>query len=259
MPRESSSNSHKSADKYPADSVFQIGEELVYNVSYMSIDIGQIRVKQVEEINKNNQKNYKVVAYIDSYRGIPFVNLHSVFESIMHPDVYSLVFHSRDKENNHWKLYVYNFDYPNHIMRIEESIFGSGKIDKRDSIRVDTLTQDGLSLLFFARKSLFEGKKISIPVVVNEKKFTTEINFTKRFVTGKIDAVDYKIDLVYFDGEAGFVGIFGLTGGFEGWFSNDAARVPIMAKMKVLIGNIYIELMSWKRNGWNPPRYHDDD
>ncbi|MBI4810246.1 MAG: hypothetical protein HY800_02135 [Ignavibacteriales bacterium] len=33
----------------PQDSVFQIGEELTYNVSYMSIDIGQIRVKQVEK------------------------------------------------------------------------------------------------------------------------------------------------------------------------------------------------------------------
>jgi hypothetical protein len=59
---------------------------------------------------------------------------------------------------------------------------------------------------------------------------------------------------VGFDGRADFVGIFGLTGGFEGWFSNDEARVPIMAKMKVLIGSVTIELMRWNRPGWTPPR-----
>jgi hypothetical protein len=45
-----------------------------------------------------------------------------------------------------------------------------------------------------------------------------------------------------------------LTGDFEGWFSNDEARVPILAKMKVILGSITIELMRWKRAGWTPPR-----
>jgi hypothetical protein len=66
--------------------------------------------------------------------------------------------------------------------------------------------------------------------------------------------VDYPVDVVHFDGNMDFVGIFGLTGGFEGWFSNDEARVPILAKMKVLIGSVTVELMKWTRPGWNPPR-----
>jgi hypothetical protein len=60
--------------------------------------------------------------------------------------------------------------------------------------------------------------------------------------------------VVKFDGKLDFTGIFGLSGEFEGWFSNDEARVPILAKMKVLIGSVTIELMSWKRKGWAPPR-----
>ena len=52
-----------------------------------------------------------------------------------------------------------------------------------------------------------------------------------------------------------FISIFGLTGYFEGWFSNDEASIPIVAKMKVLIGNITLELKSWKREGWIPPKY----
>jgi hypothetical protein len=70
-----------------------------------------------------------------------------------------------------------------------------------------------------------------------------------------IDAVDYPVDVVRFDGRADFVGVFGLTGGFEGWFSNDDASIPITARMKVILGSIKVELTKWKRGNWAPPKF----
>ena len=55
-------------------------------------------------------------------------------------------------------------------------------------------------------------------------------------------------------GTADFTGIYGMSGDFEGWFSNDEARIPILAKMKVIIGSVTIELTRWTRTGWSPPR-----
>ena len=49
-----------------------IGEELVYNVSYASFDIGQFRVTIQAETLVNGKKNIRAVAHIDSYKGIPF-------------------------------------------------------------------------------------------------------------------------------------------------------------------------------------------
>jgi hypothetical protein len=69
-----------------------------------------------------------------------------------------------------------------------------------------------------------------------------------------IDAVDYEIDCRRLDGKTDFVSVYGLTGDFEGWFSNDEARVPILAKMKVILGSVTIELMAWNRTGWKPPK-----
>ena len=57
------------------------------------------------------------------------------------------------------------------------------------------------------------------------------------------------------DGSTDFISVFGLTGYFEGWFSNDEASIPIVAKMKVIIGNVTLKLKSWKRAGWNPPKH----
>jgi hypothetical protein len=45
-----------------------------------------------------------------------------------------------------------------------------------------------------------------------------------------------------------------MTGDFVGWFSDDAAAVPIKGKLKVLLGNVTVELIRWNRKGWNPPQ-----
>jgi len=237
------------------ETIFQAGEELTYNVSFLGIDLGQVKVKTLEAISHDDRTAYKAIAYIDSYKGVPLVDLHSIYESIIDQTMYTHWFRARDKKDTSWTSYVYDFEYSKHSVYMEEGKWKSSAVDRRDTLKLDTLTQDGLSLFFFARKHVADNHGINVPVVVNEKKGNTYINFTGERTKDKIDAVDYPIDLLYFDGQANFIGVFGLTGGFEGWFSNDDAHVPILAKMKVLIGSIHIELISWKRDGWAPPRY----
>lgn len=239
----------------PADhAVFRIGEELIYNVSYASFDIGQVKIQLLDTVRQDGILSYKAKASIDSYKGVPFVNLHAVFESIIADSEYSTFFHSRTKEDEGWMSHIYTFDYPAGIINVDKKIFGTEKILHHDTLRISGRYQDGLSLFFYARTHVKSKQSLDIPTVVNEKRGVTHIDFTNERATEEIDAVDYPIDLVHFEGEAGFVGIFGLTGAFEGWFSNDDARVPIVAKMKVLIGNVRLELMKWKREGWTPPR-----
>jgi hypothetical protein len=102
-----------------------------------------------------------------------------------------------------------------------------------------------------------QQKKVNVPVFINEKHEKTYINFYNEVEEMDIDAVDYDISCVRLDGETEFRGIFGLTGYFEGWFSNDQYAVPIVAKMQVLIGSITLELKYWKKKGWIPPNYQD--
>ncbi len=241
------------------DSVFQVGEELTYNVSYASFDIGQVRIKLLSSAREKNRTTYRATAYIDSYKGVPLVNLHAVYENIMDQTNYSMRFEARHKDSHQWISEVYRFDYPRKTIIVDQGPWKSPQIEQRDTLRIDTLSQDGLSVFYLARHDLFSPRRIDIPTVVNRKKGTTHIAFPGERTKEEIEAVKYPIDLIHFEGEAGFVGIFGLTGGFEGWFSNDAARVPIIAKMKVLIGNVRIELVSWKRAGWVPPRAPDEE
>ena len=237
----------------------QVGEELTYNVSYASFDIGQIRIKLLEKVADAGKTFYKATAYIDSYKGVPFVSLHSIYESRIDESIYSHWFRSRTKKDTDWKYFIYNFDYAHQAMYIERGMLSNSRVEKRDTLGIEAFAQDGLSLYYYARANVRTTQQVNIPTVVSEQKGNTLISFSNTSTKEKIDAVDYPIDLVHFDGNAGFVGIFGLTGDFEGWFSNDDARVPILAKMKVLIGNIRIELTKWDRKGWAPPRYTGRD
>ena len=240
------------------DSVFQVGEELTYNVSYAMFDIGQVRIKVLERTEQSGHRVHKAISYIDSYKGIPFVNLHLTYESAVTDSLFSVWFRSRTKEDTRWRTVVYDFRYPAHSIIITNGVLENIP-ERRDTMRVDTVTEDGLSLFFYARANVSERKKVTVPTVIGQKNLSTFLNFLAERTSEKIDAVDYPLDLLRFEGEANFVGVFGFTGAFEGWFSNDAAAVPVLAKMKVLIGKIRIELIKWKRERWTPPRASSKD
>ena len=237
----------------PPSNVLVEGEELTYNVRYGFIDLGQVRIKITNKRVTPSYLAYDGKALIDSYNGLPFVNLHATFESVIDSSVFSRSFLGKTKDGDHWEFARYLFDYGRERI-VTEVGYRDTSIEKRDTLALDGPCHDGLSLFFYARHQLYAGKAMNIPAVVKEKKVNTYIDFQGKRTTVEVDAIPYPVDVIEFQGTADFVGIFGLTGDFEGWFSNDDARVPILAKMKVIIGSVTLELMSWKRPGWSPPR-----
>jgi hypothetical protein len=127
------------------------------------------------------------------------------------------------------------------------------KIDER-MVPITNNCQDGLSLFYYAREHALEKMQAKIPTFVDTNEVTANINFGIEHTDEDIDAVKYPIDVIKLDGRADFVGVFGLTGGFDGVFSNDAASIPIKARMKVILGSVKVELKSWKRDSWTPPK-----
>ncbi len=240
-------------DHDPPSRVLLDGEELVYNVRYAFVDLGQIRIKNLGRVEHATPAAYATRALIDSYRGVPFVDLHAVFESTVDSTVYSRGFTGKVKQDNAWDFARYSFDYDRNRVLMEMG-HQDTVVAQRETLTVKGKVQDGLSLFFFARDRLFAGQAMNVPAIVKESNVNAHIRFDKERDAVEVDAVEYPIDVVKFEGNAEFVGIFGLTGGFSGWFSNDDARVPIMAKMQVIIGSVTVELMSWKRPGWVPPR-----
>ncbi|MBN9400538.1 MAG: DUF3108 domain-containing protein ['Candidatus Kapabacteria' thiocyanatum] len=236
-----------------AQSFLYPGEELTFRVSYLNITLGTVKSVVEPYTTLDGRRVAKVKVYINSHPNIPFVSLHSIYESWVDTTVtFSYKFNANTQVDDKWEFDQYLFDYTNKLLTMEKY---------RDKQKVSSKTaeikkrfNDGSSLLFAARSMLYSKKSYRMPTVIMEDTVSTVINFQGKQEAVDIDAASYPVRTVYFNGDANWTGIYGLTGRFEGWFSDDEARIPIKAKMKVYVGSVTIELQSWKRGSWQPPK-----
>jgi len=230
-----------------------VGEDLTYVVKYAFFNLGEVSLKVLEKIKMNNKPVYKTIAYIDSYPDLPFVSLHQVYESYIDSSLFPLKFIAKIFGDD--TVFVeYNFTEDSKV-EMKKGKHGSSKLTLDSTTHVDYRMQDGLSILFFARMNFSKRRTVSVPCFVNEREETALINYFNESESVVIDAVDYEIDCLRLSGQTDFVSVYGLTGNFEGWFSNDSFSVPIRAKMNVIIGSVNLELIKWNEKLWNPPSY----
>jgi hypothetical protein len=233
--------------------VFAVGETLVYNVRYGFISLGRIVVTITDVVETPEGPMYRANADISSYSGVPFVSLHHKYATNMASGFYSLWFESQERQKNTWDVMRFNFDYDRMQVVVEEG--GEDTVAVSDTLEIDTYYQDGLSLFYFARGYVGSDREMTTPTLINRDVVTTDFMFNGGRTSRKSKVTDYRVDVLEFSGRANFSGIFGMTGAFRGWFTNDEAAVPIEAKLRVLIGNVTVELIEWNRSGWEPPRY----
>ncbi|MGB2869172.1 MAG: DUF3108 domain-containing protein [Bacteroidota bacterium] len=247
---------------FAADSMppaLQVGEELEYHVSYSFFSIGTITFKILDKEQRDGRTVYRAQTIIESNPSLSWLTeVHIRFYGEMDEDVFSYRWVGEDslKEAVNFRQMDFKYDQQKmYFTRGKRFLSGETKLEPTDTIPITSRCQDGLSLFFYAREHVLQKKQEVVPTFIENTEQKTVINFLNERTDADCDAVDYPVDVVHFDGRADFVGVFGLTGGFEGWFSNDAARVPILARMKVILGSVKVQLKSWKRPGWQPPKY----
>jgi hypothetical protein len=235
------------------------GEELLYEVSWYGIKIGTIQLKTLSVPEFSEARKHKAVAYIDSRSGLPFVDIHLVAYTEMDSSFNSLSSYSYEKQDGGWQKVLYRYRLLEKKIIVEEASQETLESSPQHSVVCDTLQitktpiQDGISLVFLGRHLSQVQDSISYPTVSNEKLGETLFYPLRPHSKVNIKAWEKPIHVVELSGKMKLEGIFGLTGDFKGWFSNDAAVIPITAEMKVILGSVKIELKQWNRKGWNPP------
>ena len=245
-----------SNENVPVEKRFSAGEEFTYLVTYAFINIGELKTKIYAKEIIDGKTIYKSSVNIDSYEGLPFVDIHQYYESWFDSTLFPVYFQAdlyNEKDTGYVK-YFFKDDNKVHVLRGK---FGKAKPSLDTTIMLDEKYLDGLSLLYFARYNFYKHQTITAPCYVNEDTTSTIITYHMKEDEVEIDNVDYDVDCLMLDGRTNFTGIFGLTGDFKGWFSNDIYRVPIKANLEVLIGSVSVELMQWKKKSWKPPEVKD--
>jgi hypothetical protein len=240
-------------------SFYAEGEELVYKVSWFGIKIGTIRLKSLSQPDLSETVKRKAVAYIDSRSGLPFVDIHLIAYTEMDSSCNSLGYYSYEKQDGGWKKITYQYHVLEQMVIVEEA--SQEKLDSPPSNSVirDTLhiagnpIQDAISLIFLGRHLCQVRESFSFSIISNEKLGEMLFYPLRPQAKVNIDAWEKPIQVVELSGTMKVDGIFGITGDFKGWFSDDTEAIPITAEMKFFLGSVKIELEQWNRKNWNPP------
>lgn len=236
--------------------VMEDGEELYYEVYYSFIDIGWVKFNTTRVIGKKD--TYSCSAVLKSNDALPFVYVNFEFKSqieIKDNQLRPIYFEGKeiDKDSKQ-SLITYIFNYDSGFVNIKKVGFDNA-IEYTKRINLDKIYQDGLSVFYFSRFNYFNKQLVDVPVIFNQDIADLNLDFNTDKTDVEISTINYDISSLHLDGNTNYELVFGLTGNFEGWFSNDNARIPVKAKFKVQIGNVTLELKSWKRQNWTPPKY----
>lgn len=235
----------------PTSRMLSGGEELTYEVSWSFLDLGTIRLI--------TRDDYTATAYIDSYDGVPVVDLHAVFVTTMDSAFRSLHSRSLELKEGFWEGLDYRYDQAAGKIFIDRVRMNDPHGETISRTPRDTMDLpgadfvDGLSIAMYPRRYIHTNSRVDVPTILYGKMGTTTFDFTQNRVMEELDALEYPVRMHEVTGATSVVGIFGMTGDFTGWFSDDSAAVPLRGKLKVLIGNVELQLIRWKKHGWNPP------
>lgn len=238
---------------FAQEKMFSEGEELNYIVKYGFIKLGEVKMILQSKKKENDITVYYAKCSMKSYDGIPFVNLNSIFETEIVFDgkqSYSRRFKAVDYKEDAVINIDYLFNYDSAFVHVKKVNNGKTERDERISFNKNVKFQDGLSLFYAARLNSFTTENYLIPVFMNEVETSVSYYFASKKDDISISIFDDDINSIRCSGVANFTGVFGLTGEFAGWFSNDDYRIPLKAQLNVIIGNVTLELDSFKRKGW---------
>lgn len=240
---------------FVSEKELEVGEEITYVVRYWLLKLGEVKLSVLDKKFANGKYYYATKAYIDSYSSVPFVNLHQIYESKVNEKYFSDFFRGTVKGEEYSTFTEYDFDYEKEKLRVKKGKVSPYQLWNDSTTSAKKMYQDGLSIFYYARMNTGQKKSVNVPCFVKEQRVYTKINFYKEKTPMEIDAVNYEIDCVRLDGSTDFVSVYGLTGYFEGWFTNDSHAVPVIAKLNVIIGKVTVELVKWKKKNWSPPRF----
>ncbi|HEY4643298.1 MAG TPA: DUF3108 domain-containing protein [Bacteroidota bacterium] len=240
----------------PTNAVFQDGERLRYKVKFGPIRLGTIQFFVHKLEGSPDEERYQIDLRIDSNPALFFVDLHEFSFSIVHPEsLYSEYFYrSRMKGSakiESWRIY-------DRLQR--ESVFmerdqGKGSSAKQIVLRDLAPYFEGPSLWLFARSKVMRGGEYTVQNILDTTRCQTVLSFKHARSVLEIDAIDGRVMARQAEGDAEWTGdsFGGMTGNFRGWFSDDEAAVPLLARFKIAVGNVVLELEDWHRPGWTPP------
>ncbi|MEO8340809.1 MAG: DUF3108 domain-containing protein [Nitrospirota bacterium] len=216
---------------------FQIGEQFTYEISWMNIKAGTA-VMGVTAVRNEHPPLVKLVTTALSRPAITkFFPVDNRVESILNLETLlpeHLTFRRREGKKNEDMEYTFHQ---------QEGTVIEVKGGSTETLPILPHTQDAISCLYYVRSELTPkpGWSRTINVHHDTKNYTLNVLVEKvetlRGAWGELETIRVLVVMP-------FQGIFRNQGNIRVWFTNDARRIPLRMKAKVVIGSLVADLVT---------------
>ena len=222
-------------DRFVDNVSFGVGEKLTFDIKYGFITAGTATMEVARMIEYENRPCYQIVtrAFSNSFFSTIF-RVEDRVESVMDATgLYSWRFEKNLREGNYRSDRQYTFD------QRANKVFYKG-----DTIDIAPFAQDAISSLYYVRTQPLEvGQSVYVDNFVDGESYKLEVKVLKR-ETVDIDAGTF--DCIVVEPLTQSAGVFKHEGRLTVWLTDDALRMPVLMKSKVIVGSIVAELVDYE-------------
>ncbi len=214
---------------------FGAGEKLVYNVQYGLITAGEATLEIRNVANIGGRPCYRIVSDARTNDFFSkFFEVRDRYESYMDTtELYSLRYSKHIREGKFKRDESVDFDQVAHRAIYKDKV-----------VPIPPRVQDVLSAMYYVRTLPLEvGQSISLANHTDKKNYPLVIKVHARERV-KVDAGEF--DCLVVEPILRGPGIFTQKGRLTVWVTDDARRMPVLMKSKVVIGHVAAILKSYE-------------
>jgi hypothetical protein len=209
---------------------FGVGERLKFEIKYGFISAGTATLGIPETVTERGYECYRIVSLAESNSFFSaFFTVRDVAESYL--DTRELVprrFEKRLREGDFRAHDIVLFDHDRHVAIYPKR---GGRL-----VPISVGAQDILSSLYYVRMmDLAVGRSAFIDNHADRKNYPLEIKVLRK---ERVKVPAGRFDCLVVEPVMRGAGLFSHQGRLTVWLTDDAARIPVLMKSKVMVGSI---------------------
>lgn len=225
---------------------YEVGERLVYKVSYMGIPAGEAVMEVHGKTEVNGREAIHIISTVESNAFVSFFYpVRDRIESFIDSErFYSHYIKVKQRQGRKRREKVIDFDQVQHRAVLIKK--DKGELTE-ETFDIPPEVQDSLSALYFFRmhKDLSVGKSVFIDVHESRKNWKLEIKILgkEKLTTalGTFNTIKAKAIVRY-------EGVFMDKGDVTLWLTDDEKHIPVLIKTKIKIGHINASIKSIRKS-----------
>jgi hypothetical protein len=232
-----------------ANTTFQVGEELTYNVYYnwnfIWLDAGEMTFRVIDE---DDQYHFQVVGKTyESYDW--FFKVRDYYDTWVQKDNLLPIMSIRNILEGKYTLYDYiSFDQFRKTCYNERGR-SKGKVKEWNTFHIDPCMHDMVSILYFARNIDFSkycsGQSFPIKIFADKETWSLNVKY-KGKETGKKVRGQGKFNTLIFTPEVIAGKVFPEGAELTVWVTDDPNRLPLLIESPLSVGSAKAVLKSYK-------------